>query len=260
VRELMGGAGGSYAAVALAAVVPYLISAALAGRYGRTVLGPDDVERAARETLAAVVRGLAAGARHVRARRPALLGLAMITVHRFCYGLFAVCAVLLFRNYYHSDGPFRAGLAGLGLLVGAIAVGGGAAALVTPPVTRRVGYVAWSTGLLVLAGIVNVVAGLAYTIPAHLAGALLIAFCAQSIKISVDTTLQETVLDEFRGRVFALYDTLFNLALVAAAAVTALALPDDGHAPTAVVLIGLLYLLTAAVYRALSASAGRASA
>ena len=72
-------------------------------------------------------------------------------------------------------------------------------------------------------------------------------FCAQALKICVDTLVQRHVADEYRGRVFALYDMLFNVALVLAAVLTALVLPADGHAPVSVVVIGLIYLGTATV-------------
>ena len=252
VRALIGSDNSAYAAVALAAIVPYAAAALVATKFAKTVLGPDDVERDNRETLAEVARGLVAGGRHLRTRRPAYLALMMITVHRVCYGLFAVCSVLLFRNYYTAHGVFRSGLTGLGQLVAAIAVGGALAALATPPASRRLGFARWAVTLLVLAAAAEVGFGLPYTIPAHLAGALVLAFCAQGLKISVDTILQSTVADEYRGRVFAFYDTLFNLALVAAAVLTAAVLPDNGHAPAAVLAIGAGYLLVAAVYGRLS--------
>jgi hypothetical protein len=245
---LIGSGNASYAAVAAAAAVPYLVAAFTASGFARTVLGPDDVERGNRETLGEVARGLVAGARHLRTRRLAWLGLGMITIHRICYGLFAVCTVLLFRNYYQAHGVFRTGLTGLGQVVAAIAIGGALAALATPPATRRVGFVRWAGGLLVLAAAAEVSFGLAYTIPAHIVGALVLAFCAQGIKISVDTVIQRTVSDDYRGRAFAVYDTLFNLALVAAAALTAALLPDNGYAPAAVIAIGVVYVLTAGAF------------
>ncbi len=257
-RALIGDTDGAYALVAVTAVAPYLVSAMLAGRFTHTVLGPDDAERSRRETLAEVARGLRAGAQHLHSRRPAFLGLAMITVHRVCYGLWAVSTVLLYRNYFEPDGVFRAGLAGLVQLVIVLGVGGAIAAVVTPPVTRRIGFVAWTTLLLAGAAVVAVVFGLPYRLPTQLAGALLLAVAAQGIKISVDTLVQSTIDDEFRGRVFALYDTLFNLALVAAAVFTAVALPNNGHAPVAVVAIGLGYVATAIIFGRLSA--GRADA
>ncbi len=53
-------------------------------------------------------------------------------------------------------------------------------------------------------------------------------FVAQAVKICVDTTLQETVEDDFRGRVFSVYDTLFNVTFVAALVVGAFVLPPSG--------------------------------
>ena len=48
------------------------------------------------------------------------------------------------------------------------------------------------------------------------------------MKICVDTTLQETVDDDYRGRVFSVYDTLFNVTFVVALLVAAVVLPPSG--------------------------------
>jgi MFS family permease len=237
-----------YTGMAAAAVLPYVVSAIAARGFPRTALGPDDVERSNRESVLEVLRGLRAGMRHLRSRRAAGLALGAITVHRLCYGLFAVCTVLLFRNYFTAEGPLRVGLGGLAQVVVVIAVGGGLAALVTPTMTRQIGFTHWSAALLGASGVVQVALVLPYRLPLYLLAALLLGFCAQGIKISVDTLLQRTIEDEYRGRVFAIYDTLFNLALVVAAVLTALALPDDGHAPQSVVVIGVVYVAAAAGY------------
>ncbi len=247
-RMLGSGGDGAYAATALAAVLPYLLSAAIARGFERTALGPDEVERSKRETIAEVGRGLMAGARHLHSRRPAFLALSMISVHRLCYGLWAVSTVLLFRNYYVAEGVFRAGLTGLAQFITATAVGGALAALVTPGMSRRVGLPTWCGVLLCAAGAVEFGFALPFRLPVHLVGGLLLAFCAQGIKIGVDTQIQQQISDEFRGRVFAIYDTLFNLALVIAAVLSALTLPDNGRSPTAVVAIAAAYLVTGAVY------------
>ncbi len=89
---------------------------------------------------------------------------------------------------------------------------------------------------------------LPYRLPLQLLAGLVLGFAAQALKICVDTTVQRTVSDEFRGRIFALYDTLFNLALVAAALITAVLLPDDGHSPVSVAALGLAYVATAIGY------------
>ncbi|WAX55245.1 MFS transporter [Jatrophihabitans cynanchi] len=252
VRAAAGSSAGAYAVIATVALAPYLGSAALARRFERDRLGPDEVERGNRETVAAIARGLLDGARHVRARRPALYALSAIAVHRLCFGLWTVTTLLLYRNYFAASGPVRTGLAGLTQVVVAVAIGGGLAALSTPGAARRLGYATWPALLLAGSGVVLPAFGLPYRITLALAGALLLGFASQGIKICVDTIVQVSVDDEFRGRVFALYDTLFNLALVLAAALTALALPETGRTPVTLVLLSAGYLLTAAGYLALA--------
>ena len=58
--------------------------------------------------------------------------------------------------------------------------------------------------------------------------AFLLGLTAQSVKICVDTLVQAYVDDDFKGRVFVLYDMVFNVALVAAAVIAALILPANG--------------------------------
>jgi MFS family permease len=196
--------------------------------------------------------GLVAGARHVRSRPPARNALAAIGVHRLCFGLWTVTTLLLYRNYFSGHGVIRSGLAGLTQLVVAIAIGGGLAALVTPTIARRLGYGRWPALLLAASGVVVVACTLPYRLaPALLAG-LLLGFTSQGIKICVDTVLQSDIADEFRGRVFALYDALFNLALVVAAVLTALVLPEDGHTPRTAIILGVVYACAGLVYLAAS--------
>jgi hypothetical protein len=248
VRALIGKSDHDYALIAGLAVLVYLWAALPARRFGPDQLGPDEVERSRRETVADVARGLVEGARHV-ARRPAVSSaLIAIGVHRLGYGVTTVCTILLYRNYFTDDGILRAGLPGLAQVVAAVAAGGAVAAVVTPAATRRLGYVRWPATLLGAAGIVQLALGLPYTLATTIVAGVLLGFVAQGIKICVDTVVQVEIADDHRGRVIAFYDALFNVALVLAAVITAVALPDDGHSPTAVVIIALTYLATAAGY------------
>lgn len=248
VRGLIGGHDIEYAAIAVAAALPYVASALTARAFGREVLGPDDVERSQRETFGAVARGLVAGARHVARRKPALYALIMIGFHRFAYGVSTVCALLLYRNYFHDDGVFRAGLAGIGQILAMVAIGSGLAAVITPGASRRLGFVRWPALLLGVAAVAEIGLGLPYSMPLLLLAGFVLGFAAQGIKICVDTLLQQVIEDDFRGRVFSLYDTLFNITFVAAAVATAVLLPDSGHSPVSVVVIGAVYALTGLAY------------
>ncbi len=234
------------ARTSLIALAVYLLAAALAARIDRDLLGPGgaaDPRRVA-EALAAVVRGVREGAAHVRERGQAARGLAAITAHRFFYGLSTVATLLL----YTEQGAIGLGFAGLGAVGTAAIAGGLLAALVTPAATRRLGTQRWVVLVFAAASVVEVVFGLPYTHGAFLVAALFLGFAAQASKICVDTLLQESVLDAFRGRVFSFYDTLFNVSFVAAAAAAAVLLPADGKSYPALGLIAGGYAVTAVAY------------
>lgn len=248
VRAIIGTTDSKYAVIAALAAAPYLLAAATATGFGRGVLGPTAAERRDRETVRDVAAGLVAGARHLRARRPVFDGLAMITAHRFCYGVSTVGTLLLYRNYFHDEGIFRAGLGGLSQVVAVVAAGGALAAFVTPTAFRRIGPVHWPAALLALAAAVQLGLGLPFRMPLVLLAALPLGFAAQGVKISVDTLVQQQVDDEYRGRAFSIYDTLANVSLVAAAVVTAVVAPESGHSVAGVWVISVGYALTAAAY------------
>ena len=65
-------------------------------------------------------------------------------------------------------------------------------------------------------------------LPGLLAAAFVLGLAAQGVKICVDTILQLEVDDGFRGRVFTIYDMVFNAVFVAAAALAAVVLPVSG--------------------------------
>jgi hypothetical protein len=193
---------------------------------------------------------LRAGARDVWETPAVAAALGAVAVHRVCFGIWTVCTLLLYRNWLPADGIFRTGLAGLGQLLAAVAVGGGLAAVATPWAFRRVGAARWMSAMLIGSAALEMTLGLAYRTPLLVLSGLLIGFAAQAVKITVDTVVQVHIADAYRGRVFAIYDMLFNLALVVAAVVTAVALPADGHSPGAVLATGAGWLVAAAAYAA----------
>jgi MFS transporter len=247
-RIPLGGANPAYAGMAIASALPYLFASLTARGFERRALGPDEREREARETARAVLRGLVQGGAHILELRPVLYGLSAITVYRFCYGVTTVCTLLLYRNYFHASGVLRSGLSGLVQVTIFIALGAGLAAFVTPAASRRLGLVGWPVLLFGVAAVVVVAFGLPYQLALVLPGAFGLAFAAQGVKICVDTTVQRYVEDGFRGRVFTIYDTLFNVSFVAAAVVTALVVPESGHAPVSNIVLAGAYALTGALY------------
>jgi MFS family permease len=251
--QLTGSSDAGYAALALCAVVPYLGAAGVVAGLGRAHLGPDSTTLAARLSVREVAAGMVAGARHVLERPPAAAALLAIALHRVGYGFLTLMTLLLYRNTFESWGAlFPSGLVGLGEVLAAGAVGTLLAAGVTPWVVRHIGKPRWITVLLAGGGLAQLALGLPFLPPTTVLAGLLIGFTGQAVKICVDSTLQETVADEFRGRVFSVYDTVFNLMFVVAVVTAAVVLPPSGLSYPMLVTVAFGYLAGAAAYARLT--------
>jgi hypothetical protein len=79
-----------------------------------------------------------------------------------------------------------------------------------------------------------------------LVATFVLGLTTQGAKIATDTVVQSSVDDGFRGRIFSVYDVLFNVAFVGAAAVAALMLPPDGRSVPLVIAVAVIYGAVAA--------------
>ena len=236
--------------VLVTAAVLYAVAGSLALRIPRDLLGPDldHARPAVREAVRHVARGLVAGVQHLGERRPAAYGLTAIGAHRFFYGISTVALILLYRNYFHDTSEADAAFTELSVAILVSGVGFVTAAVLTPVVTERIRQRTWVLTLLVGAAVTQLFPGALYTEPALLVTAYFLGVASQGIKIVVDTLVQTQVDDVFRGRVFSLYDVIFNVAFVAAAVVGALVLPVDGKSYAVLVSLAAGYLVTAVWY------------
>jgi MFS family permease len=192
----------------------------------------------------------------VAARRAAASALAAIAAHRFCFGLSTITALLLYRNFFAEASDVEAGLAGLARAFAAAGAGFVTAGVLTPPAARRTGTSEWIVVCLLTAAATEAVFVAALTPDSVVIGSFVLGLTAQSMKICVDTLVQEHVDDEFRGRVFSMYDVLFNVAFVSAAAVAAFAVPTSGRSAALYAVIAGGYAATALAY-ARAARVGR---
>ena len=94
---------------------------------------------------------------------------------------------------------------------------------------------------------------------AYLALGFCLYLARQGVAICSTTILQEEVDDAYRGRVFAFYDMMFNVAYAAGAGLSAAFMPDDGHSPAIVAAVAAGYAVLAAAYW-LSQRLGQSSA
>ena len=202
--------------------------------------------------VADVARGLAAGARHLWERRKAAAAIFAIGSHRFLYGIMLLMALLLYRNYFYKGVSGNAALGHGTLVVITSAIGYGAAAIITPIVTRRLSKSAWITWLLAIGGILTGALGATFQQAAFLLAGFALGVVSQGVKICADTIVQQHVDDAYRGRVFSIYDMVFNASYVAGPAVAAVFMPVTGKSYPIVVLLCAGYLLAAAGFVAMS--------
>ncbi|AXG82618.1 MFS transporter [Streptomyces paludis] len=235
----------SDAAVVLLGATLYLCAALTSLLLARELLGPDPalLQPRLRAALASTAKGLSDGVLHLVERRAAARALAAMTVMRFCYGAMTVMVLMLCRYAWterESDG-----LALLGLALGISGAGFFAAAVLTPWAVSRLGPYGWMALCAGAAAVLEPALGLPFAPVPLLIAAFVLGLITQGAKIATDTVVQTSVDDAFRGRVFSLYDVLFNIAFVGAAAVAALILPADGRSAPLVIMVAVLYAAVA---------------
>lgn len=233
----------SDAAVVLVGAALYLCAALASLRIARELLGPDRalVHPRLATALTGTARDLVAGLRHLAAspRREAAWALTAMSLMRFCYGAMLVMLLMLCR--YALTDTTDEGLALLGVALGVSGAGFFVAAVVTPWTAKRFGPGRWIMLCAAAAAVLEPALGMPFAAGPLLVGAFVLGLTTQGAKIATDTIVQSSVEDGFRGRIFALYDVLFNVAFVGAAAVAALMLPPDGRSVPLVVTIAVIY-------------------
>jgi MFS family permease len=205
-----------YQALMLAGFV-YCGASLIAGRLSSPLVHREHgSHRSLVESVADVIAGLIAGLRAVVKRPAARLPLIAIFALRTIAMVVAIAAILIIKREF-PGGSDRFGRLNSGALaLGAAGVGAFIAALLAPVAGARLrqpglivaGFMVSGVGILVLGGIVSVVAVLGLT--------FVVGFGSFLTKVAVDAEVQHALPDAFRGRAFALYDILYNIASVVA--------------------------------------------
>ncbi|MFI2476844.1 MFS transporter [Nocardia xishanensis] len=240
------GAGDFASAVAVAiSATGSVLGALLAAGFRPGVLGPEEGSEVREGTVHAIVTGLRTGASAVWQSVSVTTAMIGIGTHRVVFGANTLIMVLVLRHVPGGSG-LSSGLIGFGVAIAAAAAGMLVAAVVAPLVIPRLGRSRTVVTGLVAAMIVQLTlvtpiavaeAGAAAE-RAHnllLAGAFLFGLAGQTIKLTGDATMQIDIDDAWRGQVFALQDTVFNIAFVSAIALAAVLIPDDGRSLPVVV-------------------------
>jgi hypothetical protein len=145
-------------------------------------------------------------------------------------------SLVVFRDRFQEGvGSFSnlLGAGGLGVLLGIATVG----ALEDRYRKERIVAGAFLAGGLVLLAVSLYVTGMSVLVASFATG---VTFAWK--KVPVDTMVQESLPDGYRGRVFAVYDVAYNLSRLVAAAIAISLFPRLGDAGT-VALVGAVFVL-----------------
>ncbi|GEL19394.1 MFS transporter [Pseudonocardia asaccharolytica DSM 44247 = NBRC 16224] len=240
-RVVIGAGDAGSAVVTAIALTGSICAAGIAAGFRRRLLGPDETDEPSRALLA-VALGLADGARATAATPTVAGSFLALAAHRLAFGLNTLLSLLLFRHAFTDEGVLRTGMAGVGEAVLLAALGLGAAALLTPWLVRRCGRARTVRIAVVAAAVTQLGLAATLSLPTVLAAAFLLGTAGQIVKLCADAAVQCEAGDAVRGRVFALYDAVFNVCYVVAVAAAALLSPPDGWAPWLLVAAFGVYL------------------
>ncbi|TKK85886.1 MFS transporter [Herbidospora galbida] len=237
------------AAILVISGVIFASSALIARRMGRELLGPsyDSDRPQARDAVRHVLSGLVDGVRYIAHRRGPAAALGSMAAHRVLYGMSLGMVLMLYRYYFTTDA--EVGLTALSGVVATSGLGYFAAAFLTPWATQRFRIESWIPISLGLCGALEFVLCAPFQQWGFLVTGFVTGVLGQSGKICTDVVVQRGIADAYRGRVFSIYDLLFNGMMVAGVSISALLLPPNGRSFFVLTLITVLYFVAAGAYR-----------
>jgi apolipoprotein N-acyltransferase len=153
---------------------------------------------------------VAAGARFVARTRAVRTPLLAVAAHRFLLGGGFIVLVLVADRRYRLEAP------GYGLALAVTGVGAFLGSLAAPRLARRHDERALLPAGFFVAAAAATVAGFDPSLGILVGGIGVAAFGFQTVKVLVDALVQRASPDVVRGRTFAAYDVLYNVAFVAA--------------------------------------------
>ena len=197
----------------------YVVASYLMRRLNESYSAPHEPDEDLRQAVRRIAVELGEGVEAIATRVQAKLPLIGIFLLRTLGILVAIGAIFVIKREY-PDAEDQVGrlassagalaTAGIGAFVGAVTAPF-LGRRYTKPQLMLLGFVISGVGIVALGGISSIAAVLGLTFFGGYGGFV--------TKIAVDAQLQEVLPDRYRGRAFALYDILYNLASVVAAAI-----------------------------------------
>lgn len=245
-RQALGGGDTGSVVVLCITMTVFVVAGLLSLRVRGHEFGP--LPGAHAQSARQVLTGLTDGARQLWHRHPARNAIVMVSAQRIAIGAGTIIAVLLLRLRLNPPDQTDSALNELALMLGAAATGALIGAIITPVMTRRLGPVRWTSASYLLAGVAAWWGVAAASVASLIVAGLFIGFAGQVSKVCGDTLVQEWIDEGNRGRVFALYDVVINVALVSGVVFVALLDPTAASAGLTAAAIGIGMIVSGLLY------------
>ena len=245
-RAIFGSGDRGGASIIFLVTVPLLITLLLSLRFPAHVLGPDDTRLAIHGSVVyAVITGWLHGLRTVLQRPTVAATLSGLAAHRMVFGINSLVVLLLVRS---RDAAAVSALGSAMLFVAAAGAGSFLANLVTPAAVRRWGRYATARERGIDGRSGHRDRRRRYAFWVLVACGFLLGGVGQVVKLCADTAIQIDVDDALRGHVFAVQDSVFWVAFIAAITAAAIVIPGDGHSPALIMAGAAVYLCGLAMH------------
>ena len=225
----------------------------------KMILGPEGIAQNVRHDLKNSIQDLYIGLKTLRESVSARNSIYAASLQRFAFGITTIYALILSRTSWSSTGKVSNSISDFGACAGSAALGAFVAAIISVFLLSEPDHeghrvmrqahlrLASIIACLTCLPIVTIAIQVASLISVCIA-AFTIAFTGQFLKINADTTIQATISDAQRGRVFSIFDMLLNGALVLGITVFALVPALQNHSvisslTIATTFIGCAYLI-----------------
>ena len=224
----------------------FFIAGLLALRLKKEQLGPLPHEVKKQRVIAAYQEMLE-GFKFLRTIKDCFLGISATAVQRGGLTALTLMALLLNRNTFNDPADPEAGLAGFAFAITVAGIGITIGAVIAPFGVKKFGRHAWIRYSLYASAILPVFLAFKQNELFLVATGFFAGMAGQGVKVTNDALVQSKIVDEFRGRVFAVYDVMVNAGIVSGAIIAAFVLPPDGVSSVLPALIALVYILVALV-------------
>ena len=219
----------------------FFIAGLLALRLKKDQLGPLPHE-VRRQSVVGAYQEMVEGFKLLRNIKDCFLGISATAVQRGGLTALTLMALLLNRNTFNDPANPEAGLAGFAFAITVAGIGITLGAVIAPFGVKKYGRHAWIRYSLLASAVLPIALAFEQNEFFLVATGFFAGMAGQGVKVTNDALVQSKIVDEYRGRVFAVYDVMVNAGIVSGAIIAAFVLPPNGVSSLLPALIAITYI------------------